>query len=547
LPGNLLRSFDSQWYLDEYPDVQLSGLDPYEHYLWLGRRLNRAPVRPEVFDQTAALVSDGHDILGGDASIDARYGDTAIADALERLCDWLLPIAITREGSLNAQDLFQRLRWDFGNTYEGGVMQVRPHTRSLIHMMRDYGGPVDLTCAFDLKPCPQTTDSILLASYYAPTLMHAGGLRLLDTYSLIRERAPDVRLTLFAPRQEAVDGDVSALKDIFDEIHFCRVDQFRPDWLMQQLQPGQRFALADLQFHQAGSMARQFRALARRLIFTPMEALSRFAFDEVRDKALKGELAQSRVFALVHDGAREREIMASVDMTVCVSDADAGFLAQVAGGSRVNYYPTGLSSIEFQRELAPHYTPPPFAGKHNRLVFAAYFGSETNRYGLQWYLENVHPQVLDAVPNYDLAIVGRGDTAELQAFASRNVHFVGEAPNLAPVLEQAKAGLVLALNGSGFRGKINQYAICGLPAISTSLGATGLSYERGKDIMIADGVDAFAQACISMLTDPAKGEALAAAARQRAIDHYSWSGIWPRIEAIYGLGGKDGEMMIAAS
>lgn len=36
-------AFDEQWYLREYPDVAMSGLDPALHYLWLGKRLGRQP------------------------------------------------------------------------------------------------------------------------------------------------------------------------------------------------------------------------------------------------------------------------------------------------------------------------------------------------------------------------------------------------------------------------------------------------------------------------------------------------------------------------
>jgi O-antigen biosynthesis protein len=34
--------FDADWYRREYPDVNLLGMDPAEHYLWIGRRLGRA-------------------------------------------------------------------------------------------------------------------------------------------------------------------------------------------------------------------------------------------------------------------------------------------------------------------------------------------------------------------------------------------------------------------------------------------------------------------------------------------------------------------------
>jgi hypothetical protein len=35
--------FDERWYLAEYPDVSMTGLDPARHFLWIGRRLNRKP------------------------------------------------------------------------------------------------------------------------------------------------------------------------------------------------------------------------------------------------------------------------------------------------------------------------------------------------------------------------------------------------------------------------------------------------------------------------------------------------------------------------
>ncbi|CAN5254585.1 hypothetical protein BH11PSE5_BH11PSE5_06480 [soil metagenome] len=34
-------NFDADWYLQEYPDVAMTGLRPEEHYLWIGRTLNR--------------------------------------------------------------------------------------------------------------------------------------------------------------------------------------------------------------------------------------------------------------------------------------------------------------------------------------------------------------------------------------------------------------------------------------------------------------------------------------------------------------------------
>lgn len=48
--------FDARWYVETYPDVKLLELDPAEHYLWLGARLERNP--SPGFDTTEYLRSN---------------------------------------------------------------------------------------------------------------------------------------------------------------------------------------------------------------------------------------------------------------------------------------------------------------------------------------------------------------------------------------------------------------------------------------------------------------------------------------------------------
>jgi len=67
--------FDADWYVRRYPDVALTGMDPAEHYLWLGERLGRRgnpsgvddviidlhqirPTRPKRTDDASAVLPD---------------------------------------------------------------------------------------------------------------------------------------------------------------------------------------------------------------------------------------------------------------------------------------------------------------------------------------------------------------------------------------------------------------------------------------------------------------------------------------------------------
>ncbi len=51
--------FDAEWYLSRYPDVAMLGIDPAEHYLWIGARLGRDP-SPKF--STLAYLEKHHDV-----------------------------------------------------------------------------------------------------------------------------------------------------------------------------------------------------------------------------------------------------------------------------------------------------------------------------------------------------------------------------------------------------------------------------------------------------------------------------------------------------
>jgi hypothetical protein len=56
--------------------------------------------------------------------------------------------------------------------------------------------------------------------------------------------------------------------------------------------------------------------------------------------------------------------------------------------------------------------------------------------------------------------------------------------------------------------------------VSTSVGAEGLDFEPGKEILIADTPAIFARDVIELLRDPARRKALGEAARNRVLQDY---------------------------
>ena len=78
---------------------------------------------------------------------------------------------------------------------------------------------------------------------------------------------------------------------------------------------------------------------------------------------------------------------------------------------------------------------------------------------------------------------------------------------------------------AGTRLKILEAAACGVPVVSTSVGAEGLELAEGQEIRIADSPDGFAAAVVELLADPSARRRQAAAARRRIEERYGWDSI----------------------
>ena len=76
--------FDEKWYLEQYPDVRILGLDAAEHYLWIGRRLGRKPMAS--FDGENTPLSELHPAWPeGAPSLEERISILVDADWYSKL------------------------------------------------------------------------------------------------------------------------------------------------------------------------------------------------------------------------------------------------------------------------------------------------------------------------------------------------------------------------------------------------------------------------------------------------------------------------------
>lgn len=109
--------FDPDWYAEFYPDVGLSGLDPVDHYLWIGRRLGRFASARARSDQSGTKRSPGPN------HVDA--GETSRGELFEELN--VSAMKIVDERDLGVADLSRGLqdqqKWGGQDSMSGEQMR----------------------------------------------------------------------------------------------------------------------------------------------------------------------------------------------------------------------------------------------------------------------------------------------------------------------------------------------------------------------------------------------------------------------------------------
>ncbi len=150
---------------------------------------------------------------------------------------------------------------------------------------------------------------------------------------------------------------------------------------------------------------------------------------------------------------------------------------------------------------------------------------------VEYFVRDILPLVRNRVPGVLFNIVGNRPGPLVWALNSEKVVVHGGVPDLRPYYHGASVVVVPLLQGGGTRNKILEAGACGNAIVSTSLGAEGLSFEAGRDLLIADTPVEFAEAISRVCADNELRGRLGHGAREAAAT-YDWKPVGARWLAI---------------
>jgi glycosyltransferase involved in cell wall biosynthesis len=179
--------------------------------------------------------------------------------------------------------------------------------------------------------------------------------------------------------------------------------------------------------------------------------------------------------------------------------------------------------------------------KHT-LIFPAPLAYFANLDAMEFFLQEVFPQIRSGCPQALLRITGRTDDVPLERLPqSEGVILTGYLDDIRPAVAQSWVCVVPLRIGGGTRLKILEAMALGTPVVSTSKGAEGLAVTPGKDILIADTPAEFADAVLHLLSDESLRARLARSGRRLVEEQYSWPRCAQKLEHLISQVVGDGQ------
>jgi hypothetical protein len=221
----------------------------------------------------------------------------------------------------------------------------------------------------------------------------------------------------------------------------------------------------------------------------------------------------------------ERSAARLARTTFVCSESDRRSLKRLSGDACIEVIP---NSVPFPSIAAAGVKSEALA------LFIGSMGSRPNAQAVDYLVQRVWPKVRPRVPEAKLAIIGNG--AELtKSYPPRDssVSFLGFVEDLEEWYARARVVCCPIFHGSGTRVKIIEAAAHAKAIVSTHLGAEGLNFADGTEILLRDSPQGLADACVALLSNANAAAHFGHAARKHAAAHYERSAVVERLAKIF--------------
>jgi glycosyltransferase involved in cell wall biosynthesis len=228
----------------------------------------------------------------------------------------------------------------------------------------------------------------------------------------------------------------------------------------------------------------------------------------------------------------ERRTYGRYDACVLVARRDAEVIRALCPGVPIYFAPSGTDLP----------TPAEARREPNAIAFSGVMDYPPNVDAAIYFAEEIFPLVRERIPGAVFHVVGKNPTAEVKQLARREgVVVTGAVPDVKERLRRMQVYVCPMRLGAGMKMKIVEAMAVSLPVVSTTLGAEGMALVAGRDLIVEDEVEPFADAVARLLADERLRAELGRQGFKAVESFYTWEAnarAWDEILASVAAGKK---------
>jgi sugar transferase (PEP-CTERM/EpsH1 system associated) len=297
---------------------------------------------------------------------------------------------------------------------------------------------------------------------------------------------------------------------------------------LEQLLRSQTFDAIQVEGVHLFSYVRRIRELAPRAFLLSdwhnieSEILARYA--EIAPNAARRFYARRSATLLRRC---ERQLVSLADAHTVCSERERDILREWAPWARIEVIGNGVDAGYFA-EAAESSEP------RRSVVFVGSMDYHANIDAALYFARETWPRVREKRPDLEFVIVGSRPAPAVLALAKLpGITVTGTVEDIRPYYRRALAVVIPVRVGSGTRLKALEAMAAGVPVISTTLGAEGLTVKPGQHLLIADSPADMADRIATLEAGSPLWKKLSWNASRLVAAQYDWSVMGAKLRQFY--------------
>jgi glycosyltransferase involved in cell wall biosynthesis len=236
-------------------------------------------------------------------------------------------------------------------------------------------------------------------------------------------------------------------------------------------------------------------------------------------------------FDLPRTEKAEGDLICTFDRVLVTSSADRNALLQLTPlgkrASKISVLPNGV-------DLDYFHPNPEIPRDPATILFSGKMSYHANISMVRYLVSDILPRIWKTSPTVRLCIVGKDPPSEIKELdKDPRIAVTGTVDDIRPYLWRATVSVVPLLYGAGIQNKILEAMATGTPVVTTSKASSALQAEAGRDLLVADTADDFAQAVLRLMNDHDLQMRIGGAGAFYVRTHHNWSSIASRLIDTY--------------